>query len=176
MYLTSKSTTVQSPCCSQGAHILLVTNATLNLSVLTSIHFLYLIKIYVQKRHSVYISNPNILLNPFSDARFAFNSGFELCSLFQVIEFIRMDTHDTADNENCRNRRLNCKSRSGGEKTSNLKWLHFGKPRCFEDLVFKKWPCNFSQCWDDLSEFLTNQTESEKHTLYIYRTGVRLLE
>lgn len=58
----------------------------------------------------------------FSGARFAFNLGFELCStsLFQVIEFIWMDTHDTADNENERNRKLHCKANSGGEKTTNL--------------------------------------------------------
>ena len=54
----------------------------------------------------------------FSSARFAFNSGFELCStsLFQVVEFIRMDIHNTAHNENVRNRKLNCKANSGGKK------------------------------------------------------------
>lgn len=49
-----------------------------------------------------------------------------------------MDTHDTADNKNERNRKLNWKANSGGEKTSNLGRLHFGKPRCFQGLVFKK--------------------------------------
>lgn len=105
------------------------TNASLHLSGLNSIHFLYLIKLYARK---IYVSENMVFkfqilsyhLIHFSGARLAFNSGFELwsTSLFQAIEFIRMDTHNMAQNENVRNRKLNRRASSGGGKKRLVIW------------------------------------------------------